>query len=71
MLLEIDLKAKVGERIRGVNLKNFGIDERTFKQIFYHSLDKLIPDDELVLLMQSRRWQEEPDLMAIDKEGLD
>jgi len=69
MLLEIDLKAKVGERIRGVNLKTFGIDERTFQEILYHSLDKLIPDDELVLLMQSRRWQEEPDLMAIDKEG--
>ena len=40
MLLEIDLKAKVGERIRGVNLQSFGIDERTFQEILYHSLDK-------------------------------
>jgi hypothetical protein len=29
----------------------------------------LFPDDELVLLMQSRQWQEEPDLMAVDKNG--
>lgn len=69
MLLNVDLKTKLAERIRGVSLKSFGLDERAFQDILYRSLDKLIPDDELLLLMQSRQWQEEPDLMAIDKEG--
>jgi hypothetical protein len=69
MLLHVDLKTKIAERIRGVSLKSFGLDERAFQDIFYRSLDKLIPDDELLLLMQSRQWQEEPDLMAIDKYG--
>ncbi len=69
MLLEVDLKTNIAERVRGVDLKSFGIDERAFQDILYRSLDNLIPDDELLLLMQSRRWQEEPDLMAIDKEG--
>ncbi len=69
MLLNIDLKNKLAERVRGVSLKSFGLDERTFQDILYRSLDKLIPDDELLLLMQSRQWQEEPDLMAIDKKG--
>lgn len=69
MLLEVDLKTNIAERVRGVDLKSFGIDERAFQEILYRSLDNLIPDDELLLLMQSRRWQEEPDLMAIDKDG--
>jgi len=69
MLLNIDRKNKLAERVRGVSLKSFGIDERAFQDILYRSLDKLIPDDELLLVMQSRQWQEEPDLMAIDKKG--
>jgi hypothetical protein len=35
----------------------------------YGVTTRLFPDDELVLLMQSRSWQEEPDLMAVDKDG--
>jgi hypothetical protein len=30
----------------------------------FRALDRLFPDDELILLMQSSHWQEEPDLMA-------
>lgn len=69
MLLKVNLQTKTAERIRGVSLQTFGIDERAFQEILYRSLDRLIPDDELLVFMQSRRWQEEPDLMAIDKEG--
>jgi len=69
MLLNIDLQNLIAERVRGVSLKSFGLDERAFQDILYRSLDKLIPDDELLLLMQSRQWQEEPDLMAIDRKG--
>jgi len=50
-------------------LQTFGLDERGLQDILFKSLDRLFPDDELILLMQSRYWQEEPDLMAIDKNG--
>jgi len=69
MLLKVDLKAKHATRVRGSKLKDFGLDERSFQDILFRSLDRLIPDDELLLLMQSRRGPEEPDLMALDKEG--
>jgi len=45
------------------------MDERALQDILFKSLDRLFPDDELILLMQSRAWQEEPDLMAVDKRG--
>jgi len=45
------------------------LDERALQDVLFKSLDRLFPDEELVLLMQSRLWQEEPDLMAVDKNG--
>jgi len=69
MLLSIDLKAKTAERIPGVALKEFELDERGFQGILFHSLDRLLPDDELLVISQSRRGPEEPDLMAVDAQG--
>ena len=69
MLLRIDSKTQYAERCRTKRLQSFGMDERTLQDILFKSLDRLFPDDELILLMQSRRWQEEPDLMAVDKDG--
>ncbi len=69
MLLKVDLKTKHATRVRGSKLKDFGLDERSFQDILFRSLDRLIPDDELLILMQSRRGPEEPDLMALDKDG--
>ncbi len=69
MLLSIDPQSRYLEKKRTESLGNFGLDERALQDILFRSLDRLFPEDELVLLMQSRRWREEPDLMAIDKEG--
>ena len=69
MLLRINPKTRYAERRRTKRLQSFGIDERILQDILFRSLDRLFPDDELTLLMQSRRWQEEPDLMAVDKDG--
>lgn len=69
MLLTINRKTHFAERKRTDRLQSFGLDERGLQDILFKSLDRLFPDDELVLLMQSRRWQEEPDLMAVDKDG--
>lgn len=69
MLLSVNPKTRFAERKRTERLQAFELDELALQDILFKSLDRLFPDDELVLLMQSRRWQEEPDLMAVDKSG--
>ena len=69
MLLKVDPKSRIATRVTGQRLRDFGLDERDLQDILFHSLDRLLPDVELLLIMQSRRWQEEPDLMAVDKAG--
>ena len=69
MLLSINLETRHPEKKRSESLGTFGLDERALQDILFRSLDRLFPEDELVLLMQSRHWREEPDLMAIDKAG--
>jgi len=69
MLLAINTKTHYAERKRTDRLQTFGLDERGLQDILFKSLDRLFPDDELILLMQSRRWQGEPDLMAVDRDG--
>ncbi len=69
MLLSINLETPYAERKRTERLNKFQLDERGFQDILYKTLDRIFPDDELILLMQSRRWQEEPDLMAVDRNG--
>jgi ribosomal protein L39E len=69
MLLRIDPKNKLVSRILGKRLSSFDLSERDVQGIFFDQLDRLLPDDELILLMQSRHWREEPDLLAVDAKG--
>lgn len=52
-----------------LNLSRIGWIEEDLQKLLYENLEKVFPDDDLLLIMQSRKWQEEPDLMAIDSEG--
>lgn len=69
MLLRIDQKDKNVDRVIGAKLAEFGLDERGFQDILFRTLDRLVGDDELLMLAQSRHWQEEPDLLALDRDG--
>jgi len=69
MLLRVDVQARLASRSRGARLKDFGLDERGLQEILFRSLDRLLPEDELLMLMQSRHWQEEPDIMALGADG--
>jgi len=69
MLLKVDPQKTLATRARSLRLTQFGLDERGLQNILFRSLDRLIPDDELLLIMQSRRGGEEPDLMAVDARG--
>jgi len=69
MLLRVDTKSRLATRVTGERLKTFGLDERGLQDVFFRSLDRLLPDEELLLIAQSRHWQEEPDLLALDEGG--
>jgi len=69
MLLKVDTEAVLATKARSVRLAHFGLDERGLQNILFRALDRLIPDDEILLIMQSRHWREEPDLMALDAKG--
>ncbi len=69
MLLRIEAKSRLAARVTGERLKAFGLDERGLQGVLFRSLDRLLPDEELLLVAQSRHWQEEPDLLALDERG--
>lgn len=69
MLLELDLKSKITTRIQPRRLSDFGLDERGLQSYLFKNLDKLLPEDELMIIAQSAQGNEEPDMFAFDKEG--
>ncbi len=69
MLLRVDTQTRNAERVIGAKLADFGLDERGLQGILFRTLDRLVGDDELLVLAQSRHWQEEPDLLALDRDG--
>ena len=60
---------KTAERVPRRKLRDFNLDERGFRDIVFRSLDRLLPDNELLLISQSVRGGEEPDLIAVDAKG--
>ena len=68
MLLQIDPKEKVATRVQCRRLKEFGLDERKFQEILFRSLGRLLPDDELLIISQSKPG-EDADILALDAEG--
>lgn len=69
MLLRVDTKSRLATRVTGERLKVFALDERGLQDVLFRSLDRLLPDEELLIVAQSRHWQEEPDLLALDERG--
>ena len=69
MLLRIQTTPRLAHRVESRKLGDFGISEREFQAILFENLERFLPDEELLLLAQSRSWQEEPDLLALDEKG--
>ena len=69
VLLNINTKTRRAEKRLAKRLQEFGFDERGLQDVLFKTIDRLFPEDELLLLMQSRAWQEEPDLMALNRDG--
>ena len=56
-------------RVQRNRLCDIGWKEEDFQKLLFGNLEKVLQDEELLLILQSRQWQEEPDLMAIDGNG--
>lgn len=56
-------------RVQRSRLSEIEWKEEHFQKLLFNNLEKVLQDEELLLIMQSRKWQEEPDLMAIDSNG--
>jgi len=56
-------------RVQRNRLFEIGWKEGDFQKLLFKNLEKVLQDEELLLIVQSRKWQEEPDLMAIDSNG--
>jgi hypothetical protein len=69
LLFKLDKAANDITMVKRVRLNEFGWDERKLQSLLFHHLDRVIQEEELIQIMQSRRWQEEPDLMAVDEIG--
>ncbi len=57
------------QRVQRNRLSDIGWKEEDFQNLLFKNLEKILQDEELLLIMQSRKWQEEPDLMAVDSSG--
>lgn len=69
MLFKLDVTKKEIEIVERVRLFDFGWDEIKLQELLFKNLDRVIQEEELLLILQSRKWQEEPDLMAVDERG--
>lgn len=69
MLFKLNKTEHTVAKTTKLTLASIGWKEEDLQKLLYNNLDKIFPDDDLLLIMRSRYWQEEPDLMAIDSGG--
>jgi hypothetical protein len=69
LLYKLEQKNHTLERLPGKHLKSIKWKEEDLQILIYKNLEKLLQDEDLLLIAQSRNWQEEPDIMALDKNG--
>lgn len=71
MLFKIDQKNK--DTLKGVkstSLAQIGWEEKDLENLISKNLTRFIPENQLMLIFQERKRQEEADIFALDKEGV-
>ncbi len=69
MLFRVETSTRSVLRVEGRQLRDYGISERDFQAILFDNIERFLPDEELLTIAQSRNWQEEPDIIALDEKG--
>ena len=67
MLFRVWTSTRRVSRIEGRQLRDFKISERDFQAILFENIERFLPDEELLTIAHSRNWQEEPDILALDR----
>lgn len=69
MIFDLETTTKKIEKLHSKTLKNIDWLEKDLQELLFGNIEKIIEENDLFIIMQSREWQEEPDLMAIDNKG--
>jgi len=69
MLFTLDKRKKAITPMKRITLNDIGWKEENLQSLLYKNLNRVIRDEELIVIAQSRKWQEEPDLLAVDEKG--
>ncbi|MBI3743783.1 MAG: hypothetical protein HY261_05775 [Chloroflexi bacterium] len=67
--MKVNIAEHQAERVPPQKLVDFECAEKDLQKVLFNSLDRLLPDEELLVIAQSRQWQEEPDILALDDQG--
>ena len=54
------------DKIKEVSLASSGLKEKDLENILARRIDELVRTDQLMVIMQERQRQEEPDIIGID-----
>lgn len=69
MIFRLDKSRLKINPVKRIRLADIGLLEINLQELLFADLGKMLPNDELLLIMKSVKWREEPDLMAIDNKG--
>lgn len=69
MLYKLDDKAKDYAKVNRVTLSSFGWKELDLQELLSNHIQDLISSNELMTIFNERPRQEEPDILALDKNG--
>ena len=69
MIFELNASLYQIKRFPRYRLSDIGWKEKHLQELLFENMEKILQDEELLLIMQSQKWQEQPDLMAIDSNG--
>jgi hypothetical protein len=56
--------------VRPSTLQQLGWDEKDLENLVSKHIDRVVREDQLLVIHQERRYQEEPDILAIDRAGV-
>lgn len=70
MLYRLDRPMESSERVKVASLSDFGFKEKDLERFVGSHLTEVVSDDHLMLIGQERPWQEEADILALDRKGV-
>ena len=58
------------DKIEEISLSDAGLKEKDLENIIAKRIDELVRTEQLMVIMQERQRQEEPDIIGVDQQGV-